>query len=117
MVWKGYRSRLHECNDFNAYGLFSRDNELLSQAKIFKNETTTSGKETTDRAEDGPSDLEHAPDITCGRKEATGLKFLKSKPSKVLASERDGSESLSLREHSRGVSLGHEPHRDQGHLL
>jgi hypothetical protein len=26
MVWKGYRSRLHKCNDFNAYGLFSRDN-------------------------------------------------------------------------------------------
>src|ERR1700730_584263 len=25
MVWKGYRSRLHKCNDFNAYGLFSRD--------------------------------------------------------------------------------------------
>jgi len=39
------------------------------------------------------------------------------KPSKVLASDRDGSESSSLREHSRGVSLGHEPHRDQGYLL
>jgi hypothetical protein len=25
MVWKAYRSRLHKCNDFNAYGLFSRD--------------------------------------------------------------------------------------------
>jgi hypothetical protein len=25
MVWKGYRSRLHKCNDFNAYRLFSRE--------------------------------------------------------------------------------------------
>src|SRR5580704_16824762 len=86
MVWKGYRSRLHKCNDFNAYGLFSRDNELLSQGKIFKNETTTSGNETSDGAGDGPLDLEHARDITCRRKEAIGRRFLKSKPIKVLTS-------------------------------
>ena len=87
------------------------------KARFSKNETTTSGNETSDGAEDGPSDLEHALDITCRRKEAIGRKFLKSKPNKALASERDGSESSSLREHSRGVSLGHEPHRDQGYFL
>jgi hypothetical protein len=25
MVWEGYRSRLHKCNDFNAHELFNRD--------------------------------------------------------------------------------------------
>src|SRR5713226_8944236 len=25
MAWKGYRSRLCKCNDFNVYGLFGRD--------------------------------------------------------------------------------------------
>src|ERR1700693_4218503 len=68
---------------FQCVRTFSRDNECLSQGKIFKNETTTSGKETSDGAEDGFSDLEHAPGITCGRKEATRRKFLISKPSKV----------------------------------
>jgi hypothetical protein len=52
--------------------------ELLSQSKIFKNETTSGGKETSDGAEDEPKDLEHAPVITCGRNAATRRKFFKS---------------------------------------
>ena len=34
--------------------------ELLSQRKIFKNETTTGGKGTSDIAEDEPQDLQRA---------------------------------------------------------
>src|SRR5258708_20408191 len=28
MAWKGYRSRLCKCNDFNVYGVFGRDWQL-----------------------------------------------------------------------------------------
>ncbi len=29
MAWEGYRSRLCKCNDFNVYGLFGRDRQIV----------------------------------------------------------------------------------------
>ena len=62
--------------------------ESLSQDKIFQHEAATSEKETSNGAETEIEGVEHASRVTRGREGAAGPKPLISKPSKVLANDR-----------------------------
>jgi hypothetical protein len=80
--------------------------ELLSQDKIFQQETATSAKKTNDGAEEEPWDLEHGSQMPRTLDGATGRKFFISKPSRVLASHKDSARKPpALRGHPRDYGV------------
>lgn len=42
MVWEGYRSRHHKCNDLNVHGLFGRDSAAVGLSRRFNAITSQS---------------------------------------------------------------------------